>query len=195
MATTVTRDEVLDGMVTALASLKPAKGSPITPTAYVRDISRYAGEFSSQEAMQRGMAGRTPAILIAYERERVLSTTVGRKVDKVEGSFFAICCNDAERSRDDRASIFKLMGDATQLLGARYLGLSIQALRYTGDSLVADDGKVLAYALRFTTRYRRDYTKQATYPPLLSADGSLNDATSGETVVGVNTQLPGPEAP
>jgi phage gp37-like protein len=173
VATTVTRDQVLDGMLTALASLKPATGGAVSSAQYLRDLARYAGEFSTEEAFQRGVAGRCPAVLIAYVGERTLATSVGRKVDKVEGTYAAICVVDFERNRNDRSRVYAVMRDVQGLIGARAFGLAITPMRYVADSLVRDDEKCLAYAIRFTTKYRVDYTKQAIYSPLLSTDGSF----------------------
>jgi phage gp37-like protein len=194
VATTITRDQVLDAMVAQLAPLKPAVGGAVSPTKYVRDIARYAGEFSTQQALLRGMAGRTPAVLLAFSGERTISTTIGRKVDKVEGTYVAVCCSDSERSRDDRASVFRLMNDVRGLLGARRLGLAMHPLRYVGDQLILDDEQTLAYGVRFTTRYRVDFTKPASYDALLSTDGAFKFPTAqgGATVVGSKQTLEGP---
>lgn len=194
MATTVTRDQVLGGLLTALASLKPTTNTAVTTQKPLRDLARYTGEFSTEEALQRGIAGRTPAVLVAYQNERSIYTTVGRRVDRVEGTYFAICCTDAERNREDRRLLFAIMDLVRPLLAAHRLGLSIGPLRYAGDSLVRDDEKCLAYAMRFTTKYHVDYTKQAAYDSLLSTDGTLKFPASqgGATVESTHQTLLGP---
>lgn len=196
MPSTVTRDQILGGMMAAIAPLKPTIGQAVSTSQYVRDIARYAGEFSTEQALLRGMAGRTPAVLVLYMAERAISRSVSRRVDKVEGSYVAICCVSTARNRDSREpTAHELMNDVRGRLSARRLGLSIQPLCYLGDRLVVEDDKVLAYALNFSTRYRIDNTKTGTYDSLLSASGSLVDSTSGETVVSVQQSLSGPGAP
>jgi phage gp37-like protein len=175
---TVSHDEIMDGMVTALASLTTDPGEPLTSTAYVHKIGRFAGRLdTTDEAFQRGVAGRTPAVLVGYEGERTKYNTIGRRTSRVEGDFVAVCVLDAARARDDRKAIYSVVEDVRRLLSARRLSLEISPLRYSGDSTVRDDERMLAIAARFTTRYRVDVTKtNVDYDDMTEASGEIWDA-------------------
>ncbi len=178
MATNVAVSTILDGMVAALAPIVPTPGHGVSAAKYVRHCSRYAGELTSREAGRRGAAGRTPAVLVAYQGERTLSTTIGRRVDKVEGTFAAVCITDAESDRDRRAFITACLQDVQRLLGARRLGLAIQPLVIRGNRIAADDELMLAHVIDITTRYRRDYTKDPGADRMLTFDGEIFEATA-----------------
>lgn len=169
-----TYDQILDGMVSALAPLNiPSSGGP-TSTQYLRFNRRYMGEkFDAEQFGERGGAGRMPGVFVAFAGEKPYRTTIGRRRDRVEGSFMAICVTDSRRSRDDRRSQFVPIYDVRKTLGDRKLGLAISPLRYAGVVPVAENDAVYAHGVRFTTRYSADYTISPGSDLLLGADGQI----------------------
>jgi hypothetical protein len=178
VATNVSTDEILDGMVTALASLVPATGDPITPTAYVRSIGRYMGSATLQEMFQDGSAGRTPALQVAFESSRRVSSTTARRVDRIAAIFAVHCITDNKASRDRRALILRLAEDVRRLVGARALGLEIKPMRWQGVSVGTDNEQGLDYVVRFETVYHVDYTIN---PGLDVMESATGDAFTPET--------------
>lgn len=172
-----TRDQIMDGMVTALAPIRYVDGAGLTSTRYVHKLGRYAGKLdTTEETFQRGVAGRTPAIVVGYENERTLHTTIGHKTARVEATFNAVCIVDAARPRDDRKTVYAMVEDARRLLGSRHLGLGIAPLRYVGDQTIQDDEKMLAIAARFVTRYRVDFTKDPGADVIEEVEGDIVNA-------------------
>lgn len=173
----ITRDQILDGMVTALADVTAGVGLPVSGTRYLFSCQRYIGsEFTVQEGQERSIAGRTPAARVAFLSERTIRTTVGRRRDIVEGTFGVYLATEIQRSRDSRKALFAVMSGVRDLLGARALGLGIRPLRYMSTDRVIDDDKMLVYLDRYTTRYRIDYTKEAAYDTALEAIGDIANA-------------------
>jgi hypothetical protein len=170
MAATVTKDQILDAMVAALAPLGAAPGP-----GYLKKLSRYTGEFTTQEAFQAGVVGHTPAVLIAFGGERRVRTTIGRRVDRVEGTYFALGVSESARGREDRAKVLGWLEDVRQLLGARAFGLPIRPLQWQRDDLLRDDDKALAYLSRYTSQYHADYTVDPGADVLESALGGIYD--------------------
>jgi hypothetical protein len=199
----VTKDQILAGMVAGLASLVPAEGQAITAAKYVRVVARYGGKLDpgsqiatmsiSDETLQRGVAGRTPAVLIGFDGERRVRTVISRRRDYVEGTYMAVCCRDSERSRDDRKGVMAVSEDVRRLLGARKLGLAIQPLRYAGTRTVRDDEKLLAIAAVFTTRYWVDYTIEPGADVVESAAGEIvapaEDEVDGRVLLEADVEL------
>jgi hypothetical protein len=178
MATNVTIDQILNATVAAIAVLAPSTGAAVTPSKPLFFVKRYTGELSMPEAQQRAAVGRTPCAFVGHERTRVLRTTIGRRVDRVETSIVVYVCSDAWRDRNDRSVVFAPSHTVMQaVLGARRLGLAIQPLRYQSTAKVLDDEKMLIEAVRFTTRHRVDYSKTATYDTMLDVVGEVYEGT------------------
>ena len=164
-------DQVLDGVVAELDPLRAAAwtaGKRLT-------LKRYGGErFNVEDAEQRGVAGRTPAVLVALAGDRPVRTTIGGKRALMEMTVLAICCSDSARSKDDRTDVVDdMVADVRKQLGGRRLGLPIQPIRYGGLVVVAEHEKLFAHAARFTARYRVDYSKDPGDGHLLSAEGQI----------------------
>lgn len=156
----VTRDQILDGMVSALASVTAGVGQPVSSTRYLYSAQRYMGdEFSVQEGQERGLAGRTPAARMAFLDETTIRTTIGRRRDVVDGRFGVYLATDIQRGRDSRKSLFAAMEGVKDLLGARALSLGVRPLRRVSSRPFIDNDKLLVYLDTYTTRYRVDYTK------------------------------------
>lgn len=170
----VTRSQILDGMVTALAVLVPVVGDPVTSTKYVRSVGRYMGRASVEELLQDGVAGRTPAVQVAYESESSLRTATGRRFDRVTGTYVAYCITDRRDTRDARTVALTLTASVRYALGAHTFGLAIRPMRFVGDSLFADSEKIIIYAVRFSTVYRVDYTIDPGTDYLESASGDVH---------------------
>lgn len=183
----VTRDQILDGMVTALATVTAGVGNPVSATRYLYSAQRYMGEYTIQESQERGTAGRTPNARVAFVSERTLRTTIGRRRDVVEATYGVYMATDVQRSRDSRKVLFSAMSGVRDLLGSRALSLGIRPLRYQSTARVIDDDKLLVYLDSYTTRYRVDYTKAV-------ADEVIEDV-SGQIVNDVTTIPWNPEAP
>lgn len=163
-----TYDQVLNGMVTRLQPLTLAAGGSF------HVAKRYMGErFDEQEFSLRGVAGRCPAVLVAFSGERSFRTTIGRRRDRVEATFLAICVSDSHRSKDDRAAVLGMLYAVRKQLGDTKLGLAISPLRYGGVVVVAEAEMFFAYAVRFVTRYSVDYTINPGGDVILSADGQI----------------------
>ena len=173
VAVTVTKDQILDGMLTAIGSIV-APSSGVTDAAYVRKAGRFMGRLDPyNEAFQRGITGRCPAVVFGFDGEHTLKTTIGRRVDRVEGTYLAACISDSERGRDDRKRLLAVLEDVRLLVAARRYSLQIQPVRYHGTRVLIDTEKMLAVAAVFTTRYRVDYTKHATYDVMEDASGDI----------------------
>jgi hypothetical protein len=163
-------DQVLDGMVTELDPLRAAAWAQSDRFT----LKRYMGEkFNVEDAETRGVAGRTPAVLVALAGDRPVRTTMGGRRALNELTVLAICASDSHRSKDDRAVVLSMVADVRHQLGGRHLGLPIQPLRYGGLDVVAEHEKLFAYAARFTARYRVSYAKDPGADLLLAADGQI----------------------
>lgn len=181
MATTVTPDQVLTGMEAAIVgALKPATGDPVTTDKYLRDVGRFSGLAKIKELTEESR-GKSPAVQVAFAGERIIRTTVGRRVDYVEGSFDTYCVSDSRKSRDARGLMgLKICNDVRQSIAARRFSLPIKGMRFVETTLALDDEKekALVYRSRFTSRYHVDYTKQATYETMDSVKGDIIDVNA-----------------
>jgi hypothetical protein len=163
-------DQVLDGVVAELDPLRAAAWAESERFT----LKRYMGErFNVEDAETRGVAGRTPAVLVALVGDRPVRTTIGGRRALNELTLQAICASDSHRSKDDRAVVLSMVADVRKQLGGRRLGLPIQPLRYSGIDVVAEHEKLFAYAARFTARYRVSYAKDPGADLLLAADGQI----------------------
>lgn len=160
MATNVSRDSILDGIVSKVAALKPATGSTVTTAKYVRKVGRFMGKVNTDSsAFREGVAGVCPCILVGPDGPpRRVRTTIGRRVDRVESTFKVICFSDNSKSVDARASLLAMVEDVRRLVTARQLGLQIQPLMYAGESTEIDDERLMAIAVKFSTKHHVDYT-------------------------------------
>lgn len=184
----VTRDDILDGMVDALATVTPDTGDPVSDEKPFYSVARYMGELGSEEAFKRGVAGRCPAVRMAFVSDRSLRSTIGRRVDYVEGSFVAVIFSDSMRGKDDRATLLELSETVQRLLGARRLGLDISPLRHRSTAeFPAPIENCTAYGVQFATRYRVSYAVDP-------GDDTMDSAT-GEIVNNETTLSPRPHAP
>ncbi len=166
----VTWEQILGGMITGLASITVPQGGAASSTQYLRVCDHYLGQFESEEAFtQGGLAGRTPAVLVAFAGETSLHSSVSHKSDHVEGNFIAFCASDSHRSREDRDVIFKVMRDVRQLLGAKRLGLAISPLRYRGIIIVSEKPQLFAWGVKFSTRYHLDLSRAPAQDETLAA--------------------------
>jgi hypothetical protein len=179
----VTRDQILDGMVTALATVTAGVGVPVSPTRYLYSAQRYMGEYTVQESQERGTAGRTPNARVAFVSERSIRTTIGRRRDFVEATYGVYMATDVQRSRDSRKVLFSAMSGVRDLLGSRALSLGIRPLRYQATTRVIDDDKLLVYMDSYTTRYRVDYTKDPGSDVIEDAHGSIINAKVAHTSI------------
>lgn len=169
----VSRSQVLNGMVAALAALTPAVGGPITTSAYVRSVGRYTGKASVEELLQDGVAGRTPAVQVAYEGETPFRRVMGPS-ERVTASYVAYCITDSRDTRDGRARVLQLTQDVRQKLGKHSFGLAIRRFHFESESLFADTEKVIVYAVRFSTVYRVDYSIDPGNDLMESATGDIH---------------------
>lgn len=175
-AATPTYDQVADGMVAQLAATLQAPGTGVTVDKPLRFVKRFMGrKFTADDFGRQGGAGRTPGVFITFESEKPIRKTIGRRRDKVEAAFLAICVSDLHRNKDDRKVVLETIGSVRKQLGARKLGLSMQPLVYAGIAELIESDKLHAYAARFTTRYWVDYTKDPGPDLLLEADGTIFD--------------------
>lgn len=158
-------------MVTNLAPLLLTAPSP----GPLRFVKRYAGEkFDAEQFGDRGGAGRTPGVFVAFAGERPIKTTISRRRDKVELTALAICVNDSRRSRDDRKALFTIVRSVEKQLGDTKLGgLAIKPLRYGGIQTLAENDIVYAWGVRFLTQYWIDYTVDPGSAVMQEADGQL----------------------
>lgn len=176
MATNVSRDEIIDGIVGKVQALKPAVGAAITSGLYLRSVGRFMGRLdSASEAFQKGIAGRTPCALVGPDgAPRRIRTTIGRRVDRIESSFQVVCFSDKQKSRDARAVLLSVCEDVRRLVTARRLGLEIQPLMYAGESTELDSESLMGIAVKFTTKHRVDYTlSEPTYPEMATVWGEI----------------------
>lgn len=191
MATNVSRDSILDAMVTALRVLRPAVGDGISVSRYVRKVDRLMGRLeNATESFQRGVAGNCPCIFVGVDGDpRRIRTTIGRRVDRVETGFKAICFSDKQKDRDDRSNLLSMCEDVRRLVGARRFGLAIQPMRWVGEHVEIDNDALLAIAVRFTTRHYVDYSIEAQYDRVLEVEGEVHLVDDDGNNVGNETPL------
>lgn len=160
MATNVSRDSILDGIVSKVSALKPATGSSVTTAKYVRKVGRFMGKLNTDsKAFREGVAGICPCVLVGPDGPpRRVRSTIGRRVDRVESFFKAICFSDNTKDTDARSTLLALCEDVRRLVTDRQLGLQIQPLMWLGESTEIDDDRLLAIAVKFSTKHRVDYT-------------------------------------
>lgn len=170
----VTRDAILDGMVAALSDVTAEAGGAVSTERYLYSAARYMGELRNEEAFKRGVAGRCPAVRVAFVSDRSLRTAVGRRVDRVEGTFVAIVLSDSSKSKDDRDTLLRLSEKVQRLLAARALGLAISPLRHRATNEVAGAEHAMAYGVTFSTRYRVDYTIDPGTTAMETATGDVH---------------------
>ncbi len=181
----VTRDAILDGMVAALANVTAVTGEALSDDRYLYSTGRYMGELGSEEAFKRGVAGRCPAVRVAFVSDRSLRTTIGRRVDYIEGTFAVVVFSDSSKSKDDRDSLLRTSEKVQKLLGARSLGLEIKPLRHRATGEIAAVEHCTAYNVTFSTRYRVDYTIDPGTDVMQSASGEvLQPVDDGDRVYG-----------
>ncbi len=159
----ITRDAVLDGMVAALANA----------TSVSTNVGRYMGELSSEEAFKRGVAGRCPAVRMAFVSDRTLRGTIGRRIDYVEAKFVAVVFSDSSKSKDDRSVLLDLSEKVANLIAARRFGLEIKPMKSTGVAEFPGIEHCTAYGASFFTRYRVDHSINAPTVPMSEAVGDL----------------------
>jgi len=183
MATNVAMDVVLDAMVAQLAAqLVPATGQPITSLKPVHNVQRYMGsEFRTAEGLKRGIAGRTPAVRVRYAGTRKLTTTIGRRVDRVESAFSFIVASDKHHDKDSRKDIIALTESVRNLISSRMWGKQINPMRFQRMDTLRDDEQLMAIALTFTTRHRVDYTIDPGTDTMLETRGSIVNAAVAHT--------------
>jgi hypothetical protein len=180
----VTRDQILDGMVTALATVTAGVGVPVSATRYLYSAQRYmGGEFTTQEAQERGLAGRTPAVRVSFVETRTIRTTIGRRRDLVEDTYGVYAGTDIQRGRDSRKSLLAAMDGVNNLLGSRALSLGVKPLRRVDSRPYIDNDKLLVYLDKYTTRYRVDYTKDPGNDVIEDAHGSIVNAKVAHTSI------------
>jgi len=179
----VTWEQILAGMIAELTPVLNVDGTD--PTKYLRQLDVYVGQFEGEEGMvQGGIAGRTPAVLVDLAGEKSLHSTVARNFDHVEGTFLAICATDVHRTRKDRERLFAVMRDVRRRLGGRRLGLQISGLRYDGLVVVAERPQLLAYGVKFTTRYHVDLTRSTSNDLLLETTGTITNTDEPPKTIG-----------
>lgn len=168
-------DSLLDAVVDQIADeLVPAAGGSLSTTKPVYDVRRYmGGEFDSAEGLQRGMAGRTPAVRVRFAGTRSLKTTIGRRYDRVESTLSVIVASDSQRTRDDRENLLAIAESVRTLVGARRYGLEISPLRYVGTDVLRDSDQLTALAVKFSTRHRADYTIDPGTDTMDTATGAI----------------------
>jgi len=159
---TPTWEQILDKMLLALGPLKIPQGGAASPSAYLRHLDRYLGEFELDEEEAR-RSGREyvncPAMLVNFAGETGATGTVGRRTQRATGRFAVICAVDSRRSRDDRARLFAMLRDARRLLvGRRWADLEMEPLQYDRILFVVERPQLFAYAVRLTTQYILDWT-------------------------------------
>ncbi len=190
----ITRDAILNGMVAALASVAATVGGAVSSSRPFHTVDRYMGELSSEEAFKRGgVAGRCPAVRIAFVSDRSVRTSIGRRVDTVEATFTAVVFSDSVKSKDDRATLLAHAETVQRLLAARRLGLEIKPLRHRATSEIGEIPHCTAYAVTFATRYHVDYSKAVESVPFREAIGDINhpildeeESIAGRNLIGVS---------
>lgn len=204
MVPTTTSDAILNGMLAALAALTPATGQPVTTSAYVRTIGRFlglpqqgntAGRSQVEAVLADGIAGRTPAIQVAFDKDERIATTIGRRVDKLRGFFSAYCVSDRRGVRDTRAFVLGMCTDVRKALGARQYSLPIRPMFWMRNELLFDTDQALIYAVRFSTVYRVDYSIDPGPDVMASIDGGIgfptDDGSPITPIVGTEETFPG----
>ncbi len=154
----ITRDAILDGMVAALEDVTAAVDEPVTATRYLHSVGRYMGELRNVEAFKRGVAGRCPAVRVAFVSDRSLRTTIGRRLDYIEAQFACVVFSDNAKSKDARETLLRTAEKVQKLLASRSLSLEIKPLRHRATTEIAAIEHCTAYNVTFSTRYRVDYT-------------------------------------
>src|SRR5262245_23743511 len=145
MSTNVSIDSIADAMVTQLAAqLAPATGQSVSSLRPVRTVQRYMGnELTNPEAFKRGVAGRCPAIRVRPVGTRKISTTIGRRVDRVESTFSVYVISDSQRGKDDRKSVLPLVESVRKYVGSHSFGLAVNPMRYQRTEVIRDDDQAL----------------------------------------------------
>ncbi len=170
----ITRDAILDGMIAALAGVTALTGETVTAQRYLRTVGRYMGELTNPEAFKRGVAGRCPAVRVAFISDRTIRGTIGRRVDLVEGTFSAVVFSDTSKSKDDREILRRLSEKVSNLLSSRRYGLEIKPTVSLG---VAERPTAIenctAYSVGIKTRYRIDHSIEADYVTMGEAYGDI----------------------
>jgi hypothetical protein len=149
---------ILDGMISVLQPITAQTGVPMTPPNQIlRQVGRYCGEFDGEKALEGyGISGRTPAVLVDFAGEKSVTMTVGRRRQKVEGSFVAIVCTDAHRTPEDRNSLLAVIERVRIQLVSRRLGLDITPLWYKEIIVYRELPQLAAYGVVFATQYWLD---------------------------------------
>lgn len=171
-----TIDRILDGIVTKLQTqLKADVGEPETPDRYLKHCARYMGELVNTDYAvgQSGIMGRCPAILVAYAGERKIRGTVGGRTSYVESTFIAMCCSDNEHGSAERKGVLAMMADVDHLIAGKSLGLDMTRLLPQAQVVVLEAPRLLAYGVRFTTRYHKQYGQEPVPDVLTHFKGEL----------------------
>lgn len=181
----VTVPSIVDGMIAALASIAIPASPALSPQgAYLRVVERYRGEFAEDQAELAGVAGRTPAVLVAFAGEQVRKRMAVGTFAHVETTLVAFVCFDTQRTRSARdADFYRAMIDVRRLLGGRRFALNITPLGYDGTTQVVERSSLTAWGVRFKTRYHIDTSRPpAVQEQLLSLSGVVTDG--GQTTYG-----------
>ena len=175
MAVNVAIDSVLDEIVDqVIANLCPDDGDPVSTTRPVYVAQRFMGNVRSEDALKRGIAGRTPAVLVSHAGSKSIKTTIGRRVDRVESEFSLVVCSDRQDGRDERKVLLPIVESVRSLVGARAYDQPMSPLRWTKTDTLFDSDQLLALAVSFTSRHRVDYTIQPDPEETMdSATGSI----------------------
>ena len=67
-------------MVSALQTLAPSVGQPVTTQKPLYFVKGYFGRFDIAELQKRGEVGRTPCAFVGWESVRQVGTSIGRRV-------------------------------------------------------------------------------------------------------------------
>jgi hypothetical protein len=170
----ITRDAILDGIVTALEDVTAAVDLPVSSTRYLHSVGRYMGELSSEEAFRRGVAGRCPAVRVAFVSDRSLRTVIGRRLDYIEATFACVVFSDNAKSKDARETLLRTTEKVQKLLASRALGLEIKPLRHRATAEIGAIEHCTAYNVTFSTRYRVDYTINPGLDVMQTATGDVH---------------------
>ncbi len=175
----ITRDAILDGMVAALADVT-ANAAGVTEDRYFYSVDRYMGELSSEEAFKRGLAGRCPAVRMAWVADRSIKKTIGRRSKRNEATLVAIVFSDSSKSKDDRSTLLTLSEKVEKLIGSRAFGLAIEPLTHRSTTEMVGVEHCTAYGVTFMTRYRVDYTIDPGVDVMESATGDVHTPEADE---------------
>lgn len=189
MAVNVAVDSLCDAIVAKLTTeLVPTVGQPVTTLKPAYLAQRYTGaEFKVDESFKRGIAGRTPALLVHHAGDKSIKTTVGRRVDRVESTIRVIVCTDAQTEKDRRSAIIDVTESVRNKIGARAFLLPIQPMRWQSTTTLHDSDSMLAIGVSFTTRHRVDYTVDPGADEIVTVGGEIEQGSVVVTIANEGT--------